>query len=215
MSRRIAIFSLVVLTSAVTLVGYFLHQSRKNLFTDPYKVIGPDACIVIETIDFRNLINSVTTGKGLFSEIGNIKELNSFNIKLKYIADQINKSGFKKILQEGTAIVSFHPSENGELTPFLSKTIPAETGYRQLREALQASGIREIVEQKTAGKRIIGLPFRVNGQNDTVFVMINSGLLICSTSDKLIKKSVFQNIPGTDIRNTTGFSRILLSSGKK
>jgi hypothetical protein len=213
-SRRIAIFSLVVLISAVTLVGYFLHQSRKNLFTDPYKVIGPDACIVIETIDFRNLINSVTTGKGLFSEIGNIKELNSFNIRLKYIADQINKSGFKKILQEGTAIVSFHPSENGELTPFLSKTIPAETGYRQLREALQASGIREMLEQKTSGKRIIGLPFAVNGQKDTVFVMINSGLLICSTSDKLIKKSVFQNIPGTDIRNTAGFSRILLSSGK-
>ena len=214
MSRRIAIFSLVVLVSAVTLVGYFLHQSRKNLFTDPYKVIGPDACIVIETIDFRNLINSVTTGKGLFSEIGNIKELNSFNIKLKYIADQINKSGFKKILQEGTAIVSFHPSENGELTPFLSKTIPAEAGYRQLREALQASGIKEILEQKTSGKRIIGLPFAVNGQTDTVFIMINSGLLICSTSEKLIKKSVFQNIPGTDIRNTAGFSRILLSSGK-
>jgi hypothetical protein len=213
-SRRIAIFSLVVLISAVTLVGYLLHQSRKNLSTDPYKVIGADACIVIETIDFRNLINSVTTGKGLFSEIGNIKEFNSFNIKLKYIADQINKSGFKKILQEGTAIVSFHPSENGELTPFLSKTIPAEAGYRQLREALQASGIKEILEQKTSGKRIIGLPFAVNGQSDTVFIMINSGLLICSTSEKLIKKSVFQNIPGTDIRNTAGFSRILLSSGK-
>jgi hypothetical protein len=213
-SRRVAIFSLVVLISAVTLVGYLLHQSRKNLSTDPYKVIGADACIVIETIDFRNLINSVTTGKGLFSEIGNIKEFNSFNIKLKYIADQINKSGFKKILQEGTAIVSFHPSENGELTPFLSKTIPAEAGYRQLREALQASGIKEILEQKTSGKRIIGLPFAVNGQSDTVFIMINSGLLICSTSEKLIKKSVFQNIPGTDIRNTAGFSRILLSSGK-
>lgn len=214
MSKRFAIFSLVVLVSAVALAGYFLHQSRKNLFTDPYKVIGSDACIVIETIDLRNLINSVTTGKGLFSEIANIKELNRFNIKLKFIADQINKSGFKKILQEGTAIVSFHPSQNGELTPFLSKIIPPETGYRQLREALQASGLSEILEQKTAGKRIIGLPYTVNGQKDTVFVMINSGLLICSTSDNLIKKSVFQNVPGTDIRNASGFSRILLSSGK-
>jgi hypothetical protein len=213
-SKRFAIFSLVVLVSAVALGGFFLHQSRKNLFTDPYKVIGSDACIVIETIDFRNLINSVTTGKGFFSEIGNIRELNSFNMKLKYIADQINKSGFKKILQEGTAIVSFHPSENGELTPFFSKTIPAESGYRQLKEALQTSGITEILEQKTSGKRIIGLPYTVNGQKDTVFVMINSGLLIGSTSINLIKKSIFQNIQGKDIRNTAGFSRILLSSGK-
>jgi len=213
-SKRIAIFSLVVLVSAVALAGYFLHQSRKNLFTDPYKVVAQNACIIIETIDFRNLVNSVTTGKGLFSEITNIKELSTFSTKLKYIADQINKSGFKKILQEGTTIISFHPSENGELTPFLSKTIPAETGYRQLREALQASGIREMLEQKTAGKRIIGLPFLMNGQKDTVFVMINSGLLICSTSAVLIKESVFQDVPGTDIRNAAGFSRILLSSGK-
>jgi len=213
-SKRIAIFSLVVLVSAVALAGYFLHQSRKNLFTDPYKVVAQNACIIIETIDFRNLVNSVTTGKGLFSEITNIKELSTFSTKLKYIADQINKSGFKKILQEGTTIISFHPSENGELTPFLSKTIPAETGYRQLKEALQASGIREMLEQKTAGKRIIGLPFFMETQKDTVFVMINSGLLICSTSAVLIKESVFQDVPGTDIRNAAGFSRILLSSGK-
>jgi len=213
-SRRVAIFSIVVLVLAVAMAAYFLQQSRKTMFTDPYKVIGPDAAIVIETIDLRNLVNSVTTGKGIFSEVGNLKELNSFNIKLKYIADQINKSGFKKLLQEGTAIISFHPDDNGELIPFLSKTVPAETGFRQLKEALQASGIKEMLEQKRAGKRFIGLPFRVNEKNDTAFVMISSGLLICSTSKSLIEKSVIENIPGTDIRNSAGFSKILLSSGK-
>jgi hypothetical protein len=212
--KRVAIISLVILVAGVAILGYFLNQSRKSLFTDPYKVIASDACFVIETIDLRNLINSFTTGKGLFSEIENVKELNSFNIKLKYVADQINKSGFKKILQEGTAILSFHPTGNGELIPFLSKTIPAETGYRQLREALQATGIKEILERKIAGKNIIGLPYSVNEKKDTVFVMINSGLLICSTSYNLILKSVIQSIPGTDIRNAAGFSRILLSAGK-
>ena len=199
---------------AVAMAIYFLQQSRKTMFTDPYKVIGSDAAIVVETIDLRNLVNSVTTGKGLFSEIGNIKELSSFNIKLKYIADQINNSGFKKLLQEGTAIISFHPGDNGELIPFLSKTVPAEAGYRQLKEALQESGIREMVEQKIAGSRLIGLPFIVTGKRDTAFVMISSGLLICSTSRSLIEKSVIENIPGSDIRNSAGFSKILLSSGE-
>ena len=214
MSRGIAIFSLVILLSAVAFTGYLLHQNRKNLNTDPYKVVGSDACLVIETIDLRNLINSFTAAKGLFSELGNIKEFNTFNIKLKYIADQINKTGYKKILQEGTSIISFHPAENGEITVFLSKTIPAESGSRQLKEALQASGIKEISEQRIAGKRLFCLPFTVNERKDTVFIMINSGLLICSTSQDLIKKSVFQSAPGTDIRNVAGFSRILLSSGK-
>jgi len=213
-SRRIAIFSVVVLVLAVAMAIYFLQQSRKTMSSDPYKVIGSDAAIVVETIDLRNLVNSVTTGKGLFSEIGNIKELGSFNTKLKYVADQINNSGFKKLLQEGTAIISFHPGGNGGLIPFLSKTVPAETGYRQLKEALQASGIKEVVELKMAGNRLIGIPFEVNEIKDTAFVMISSGLLICSTSKNLIEKSVIKSIPGSDIRTSAGFSKILLSSGE-
>lgn len=202
------------MVAGVALFGYLFHQSRKNLFTDPYKVIGSDACIVIETIDLRNLINSVTTGKGLFSEIVNMKEFKNFNTKLNFFADQINKPGYKRILQEGTAIISFHPSEDGELIPFLSKTIPAETSFRQLRDALVGSGIREISDQKIAGKRLIGLPYIVNNKKDTVFVTLNSGLIICSTSYKLILRAAFQGSPETDIRDVPGFSKILLSGGE-
>jgi hypothetical protein len=115
-----------VLIAGVVVLGYFLNQSRKNLFTDPYKVISSDACVIIETYDIRSLINSMTTGKGLFSEIENVKEFNSFSTKLKYIADQINKPGFKRIMQEGTALISLHASGKGELIPFFSKP------YRQI-----------------------------------------------------------------------------------
>jgi hypothetical protein len=212
--KRIAIFSLVVLVAGVVLLGYILHQGRKDLFTDPYKVIGTDACIVIETIDLRNLINSVTTGKGLFAEIENLKEFEHFKIKLNYLADQINKPGYKKILQEGNAIISFHADENGALIPFLSKTVPSETSFRQLRDALLESGINGIFEQKIAGRKLIGLPYSLDDRKDTVFVTLSSGLVICSTSLELIKKAVFQNYEGKDIRNMPGFSKILLSAGE-
>jgi len=156
--KRIAIISIILLVSAVILFGYFLNRSRKSLFTDPYKVVRPDACIVIETFDLRNLINSVTTGKGLFSEVENIKEFSSFSTKLKYLADLINSTGFKRILQEGTAVISFHSSEKGELIPFFSKTIQTDIGYRQLKDAFQTSGINDISEQRVNGRRLFGLP---------------------------------------------------------
>ncbi len=214
MSKRIAIIFLLVLISGVVVLGYFLNQSRKNLFTDPYKVISSDACVIIETYDIRSLINSMTTGKGLFSEIENVKEFNSFSTKLKFIADQINKPGFKRIMQEGTALISLHAAGNGELIPFFSKAIPADLGYRQLRDAFVNSGISEINEQKSGGRKLIGLPYTVNNRKDTLFATINSGLIICSTSSDLIEKATLQSAPETDIRDIPGFSRILLSTGK-
>ena len=70
MGKRIVILLVIVLISALALMGYFLAAGKKNLLTDPYKVISPDACIVIETIDIKSFLNSLTTGRGLFGEAG-------------------------------------------------------------------------------------------------------------------------------------------------
>jgi hypothetical protein len=212
--KRIAIISLVILVSGLALLGYFLQQSRKNLFTDPYKAITPDACIVVETIDLQSLVNSLTAGKGLFAEVEKVKEFDSFNRKLKYLADQLNKPGYKKFLHEGIAIIAFHPSEKGKLLPLLSMTVPAEMSFRQLKEAIQMSGIKEIDEQRINGKKTLILPFNLNNRKDTVFISIISGLMVSSTSRELVKKAQLQINIGTDIRSIRGFSRILLTSGK-
>lgn len=214
MGKRFAVLLLIVLVACVILLGYFINQSRKTFLTDPYKAIGPDACIVIETIDLRNLVNSVTTGKGLFAEIENLEELSGFRKNLNYFADQINKPVYKKILQEGTAIMSFHPDRNGRLIPFLSKTVPAESSFRSMKDALQQSVIH-IFEQKVSGKRVIGIPYTSDTRTDTLFVTINSGLLICSPSINLMMNALVKSSQETDIRDTPGFSRILLSAGEK
>ena len=212
--KRLAFISLVILVSGVALLGYFLHQSRKSLFTDPYKAITPDACIVIETIDIQSLVNSITSGKGLFSELGNVKEFNTFNIKLKFLADQLSKTCFKKFLHEGKGIVAFLPSENGKLQPLLSMGVPAELSFRQLKDAFQISGIKGIREQRINGKKSLLLPFNLNNRKDTLFISVISGLMVSSTSGELVRKAQMQTNAGSDIRNIRGFSRILLASGK-
>ena len=166
----------------MAVAAYFLQQSRLTMVADPYSLIGEDAGIVIETIDLRNLVNSITTGKGLFSEIENVKEFAGFSSRLKYIADQINKAGFRKLSQEGTAVISFHSEDDGRLTLFLSKVIPAETGYRHIREAFAETGVSRISEEKNAGKRLLLIPYSVDSRTDTLFITINSGLLVCTLS---------------------------------
>ena len=104
-------------------------------------------------------MNSLTTGKGLFGETGKIKEFDSFNRKLKYLTDQLNKAEFKKLLNDGAAIISFHPTREGKLKSLLSMTVPGDIRYRQIKEILRSSGIKEVIESKLNGNTVLKIPF--------------------------------------------------------
>ena len=213
MGKRLTIIILVVLVSALFIFGYYFQQSRKVLFTDPYKAISPEACLVIETVDLQSFMNSLTTGKGIFGELGKIKEFETFNIKLKFLTDQLNKVGVKKILNEGRAIISLNIS-NGKLQPLLSVAIPGEINYRQVKEILHSSGISEIIDNRLRDKNVLKIPYTINNLNDTVFISLLSGLMVCSSSAEVIEKAQTQVNSGNDVRDLPGFSRVLLASGK-
>ena len=103
--------------------GVLYPAGQKKLLTDPFKAISPSACIVIETIDLQSFMNSLTTEKGLFGELAKIKEFEGFNSKLRFLADQLNKPGYKELIEGGTAMISFYPSGEGNLNTQLSLTV--------------------------------------------------------------------------------------------
>ncbi len=194
-------------------IGYFLLRERETFLTDPYKAVSPGACIIIETADFKSFLNSVTTGKGLPGEAAKVKEWENFSRKLKFIADQINKTEFKKLLNDA-AVISFHPGEEESLLPLLSIAVPAETRYKHLKEILQSTGIKQVIETRIEGNSVLKIPYNINNKADTVFVSLISGLLLCSNSDSLIEEAVSQTRKNSDIRDLRGFSRVYLASGK-
>ena len=212
--KRIAIILPVLLIIIIAVVGYYFQQGKKTLFTDPFKAITPDACFVIETIDLQSLLNSVTTGKGLFGEAGKVKEFDGFNRKVKYLADQLNRKEFKKLLPDGSAILSFMVSKNGSLEVLFSKTIPAEIKIRQIKEILNSSGITELSLSGKGKNSIIRIPYSINSSSDTLFLAVKSGLMLCSSSAVLITDAIVQVEKETDVRQVPGFQRVMLASGK-
>ncbi len=213
MRRRVAIISLAVLVSGVAILGYFIQQGRSVMLTDPYKAVSADACIVIETSDLQGFLNSVTAHKGIFSELGRIKEFSGFSVKLQFLTDQVNKPSYKKLFQGGRAVIAFFDKGGGDLTPLLSFAVPPDLGARQMKESLIASGIKNIRELKAGGLRSFQIPFSEGESKDTIFIDMGSGLLTCSTSGKIARRAVMQKGAGSDIRSVPGYSRVLLSSG--
>ena len=214
MGKKIIWFFIAVLVVILALLGYFLRQGRTTLLTDPWKAIPADAAIVIETADLQNFISSMSANKGIFGEIAKVEELGDFNSKIRFLAGQLGKPGYKKLLSGNSAIISFHPSAGGKLRPLLSMTIPGDIKSKQMKEMLRSSGITAIGEKPFHGNTLLSLPFALAGRSDTVWVSGVPGLLFCSSSEAVIKKAITQTGMKNDIRSTPGFTRVLQASGK-
>lgn len=214
MGKRVAIISVILLIFCLAILGYYIQQGRKRLLTDPFKAISTKACVVIETVDLQSFMNSLTTDKGLFGEIAKIKEFESFNIKLRFLADQLNKPGYTELLEGGTALLSFYPTDEGTLRLLFSITVSPDKRYRHIKDMLHTSGIRDIGESKSDGNSFLRIPFEVNNKRDTVFISIGSGLMLCSTSKKVVEDALIQMTRGEDVRSLPGFARVHMTSGK-
>jgi hypothetical protein len=212
--KRVAIFLIIILLAGLGILGYFLQQGRKTLLTDPYKSISPSACFVIETIDLQSFFNSLTTGKGFFGELGKIKEFEKLNSKIKFIADQLNKPGYKKIMTGTSGVISFHLSRTGSLHPLLSMAVLSESGLNQLKEILRSAGIKTINESIIHGKKVLLLPASPDNKDGIVYITIIQGLLISTDSEQLMNEAVLQITRDNDIRLVPGFSKVLQASGK-
>jgi hypothetical protein len=212
--KRLVIILVIVLVSALSIMGFILWKNNRNLTTDPYKTVTPDASIIIETVDIKSLLNSLTTGRGLFGELGKIRELKNVNHDLKYLADLLNKSNFKNLFIDGATIVSFHSGKKGNVLPVVSMPVPGNIKLRHIKEMFNSLGINSLAEVKINGNSVLALPFITDNQKDTAFVSLVSGLLISSSSEELVESASAQINKETDIRQTPGFSRVLLASGK-
>jgi hypothetical protein len=195
-------------------MGYFISQGRKSLFTDPYIAIPGTSCMVIETKDLLSFINLISTGKGLFGELGNVREFDNFNKRLKYIADQLNKPGFRKLFDDHTSIISFQADKTGKLQLLVSVAAPVEIRRRQIKEILHSSGIDELTENRSNGNYEFKIPYIINNLRDTAYISLVSGLVLFSNSENLMKEGLAQTTKGTDVRTQNGFSRVLQASGK-
>jgi len=212
--KRLLIILTIILISILAVMGYFLQQGRKTLLTDPYKPISQQAFIVIETVDLQSFLNSLTIDKGLFGEVAKIKEFGVFSNKLSFIADQLNKADFKKLNTDGPAIISFYPAGNRAPEALLSMALPGDIRIRQIKELLSSSGVAKLSTSEINGVPVLEIPFISGNLTDTAFVSLSQGLMMISSSLKVISDAIMQIDRENDIRDLPGFSRVLIASGK-
>ncbi len=214
MGKKITILFIVLLLTGLGVLIFFFQQGRKTLFSDPYKAVSPRTSILVETIDIKSFINSISSGKGLFGELAKVKELDVFNSKLKYFADLLNNPAFNDVNIDGPAVLSCTLTGKDNAGLLLSMAVPGDIRLRHVREILKSSGVKETGDSDIDDHNIITVPYKVSTEKDTVYVTVLSGLLLCSTDRGIMREALSQPLKNDDIRDLPGFSRVLMASGK-
>lgn len=215
MGKRFAIIVLFVLLLVMGVTGTLFFRSHKTLLTDPYKAVVPGSCFIIETADLKSFVNTLTSGQGLFGELAKVKEMKSFSLKMKYFADQLNKPQFTQLIAERNVVISVAMQKNDKLGLLFATAVSGSYKTRHLLQAINDTGSGNVTEKKSGNKNILVASYNIDGEKDTVYFSLNSGLLLCSTSEELIIKSDSAVSEGFDIRNQKAFSRVFMASGKK
>jgi hypothetical protein len=213
--RRGSIIILLLLIAGTAALLFFFQAGRKNILTDPYNAIPVDACLVIESVNLPLFLNTLTVESGLFKELSNISGLNAFNSRLKYMSALLNRKEYSRLFESNSSLISLHPSENGNLVPLLVMSVPPEIRFRQIRGLIISTITGGVTEKKNGSYPLIVVSYSLMDRSDTVYITFDSGLLICSTSEKLVEKAVKQKKLDSDIRSLPGFSKIMAASGKK
>jgi hypothetical protein len=213
--RKGAVILIIILVTCLAVLGFFLRENNKTVFADPYKAIPTDVSIIIETVDFKGFIKTISDKEGLFGELSKIKEFGRYNDNLQYLDSLLTRKETGTLFIESPALISLFIEENGDLVPLIIVNVPAETRLRHIRETLKLIPVKNITEANYKGITVIEVPYIYKIQNKSLFISLYSGMLICSQSEELIKKSLDQVNGGTDIRTIPGFSKIQAASGKK
>ncbi|MCU0455645.1 MAG: hypothetical protein MUE74_05015 [Bacteroidales bacterium] len=214
LKRRAATITIIALILGVVAAAYFLQKGKRTLLNDPWKAVGGNAVFVIETIDLQSFVNSITTEKGLFGEIGRIKDFESFRNKTRFLADKLGKPAFSRTFAGNTALISFYPHSGGKIRPLLSMSLQSGIRLRHIKDMLRDSGIRDVDEKMILTNPSLFIPYSSGSRRDTVFLTVVSGLFLCTTSETIAKEAIIQITRTDNVRTHPGFEKVLMASGK-
>jgi len=207
------ILLLIILFSGLAALFLSIQRGSRNILTDPYKAIPADVSVLIETVNFPGLLNSVSENNSLFKEITGIKEFEKFGEKFNFLRAIINNSEITKTIENHKTLVSFHKVDSQNLVPLMVITVPKFVRFSHIREYLTPFKDLHINVLRKGKDRFLEI-VRENPEREKFYLSFVSGLVLCSKSVALIEEAILRSKSGSDLRDDTGLSRLLASVGK-
>jgi hypothetical protein len=213
--KKGSVILLFVLFGGLAALIWSIQRGSRNITTDPYSIIPVNAALIVESADLPGLLGSITEENSVFTELSAVREAGMFTKKIVFLRDFIERKEIAGLFERNKSVISFQNDGSEKLVPLMSLIVPPRIRYRNILEALRSATGVGVSDEKLGKTRIIVIPYKLLGEQDTLFVAFSSGLLICTPSKRVLERAVSKRDPADDIRNVPGFARIMGAAGKR
>jgi len=213
-NKRNIVLIIALLAFLAAALYMLSRRSTPSGFSDPYRAIPGDACLVLESPDLPGFLNKLSGQSGLFRELGDVKELVQFYNSLRFIDSIFTQRDVKKIFGFGNSVVSFHVHGKGRLVPLLSVSVPPEMRQRHVSEILGIAGGRSIVESDYQGFSVFEIPVIRGKEATAVYAGFRQGSILCTPSRVLLETAIRHIDEESDIRTDATFARVYRAAGR-
>lgn len=213
MLKKGVIISIVILVSAAAVLAYYLQQKRAAFIASPYTTVPMDAGMVIEAVNFPDLVENFISEKYFSEEIMKIDALRRFSVGIIKIDSLLHSKNIMGMINAAPVLISVHRIGRDRLEVFYSFTLPPELKERHIREMLESDRNLIFNYKEYQGHRV----FEVKTRSSVPLILYLSyvkGVLIISRSNILVEAGIRQSDQADDIRSLEGFSKVSAAAGK-
>lgn len=205
----------VILAVIVFLIVYILNN-KADKQSEAICAIPPESALIIEINYPLDFINSTKEEIGIFYDLSGILDFSCNNSLLHYI-DTLDACKYIESSDVNQNIIwSFHPDGGGKFNQLLVVNIPEEVKQEKVADEfkvkLEESG--KISNRDFQGVKLY--EFKSTGQMPGLHFYVKNGLLVVSTSQKLVEESVESLMSTKSVKDISKeFADIYSTAGKK
>jgi len=204
------IFGIVV--TAAVVVGVFWYNYTKDVsakISSAVNAIPADACLIFESKQAPNTWKKLSQTNIMWEELLNIESFASFHQQLLSIDSLLDlNENLKKELVDNSIYISIHQLKNSSEF-FFASSLPDLT-YKEKVELFLKSFKRFNFSSPNNYQN-----FSIYSEKNGLSFSIVDGILLLSSNQKLIEKSIDQLMGGVSILEDKNFNKLIAASGKK
>ena len=216
-NSTIAIFSSIIIIALLALIFIFWFKGKKETPIDEIQAIPTNSSIIIRINNYHRFTETLRKDNQLWETLKNFSSIYQANQTVGYIDNLCDRSTvINSLFTQNPIFLSLNAGNDGKIGFLAVAQIPESINKKDLINLINFNPNDSIPPVKVDynGEDVYSF-LNDSSSHEILSISCIKGLVICSSSNELLKQSINQIKDGVSLTTNPSFSKIALTAGTK